>query len=202
MDDEVRHLGLSWSLQFAGSLELEVSISPIMRSSVSEAFTFFRDNRLSTIWSRIRAREVPWLIQFGVYGFCGALSTVVFVGQVILLSKYVIPAFDGMIVDGAPITQDLRAKNLLINNSIAFFVTNLFTYVVNVLLVFKRGRHHPFAEFFYFTLVNLVSFGISQVAGPWLIHQFNIPTWAAILTNAVASALINYAARKFFVFKN
>ena len=201
MDDEVRHLGLTCSLQFAGSLELEVPTSPIMRSSVSEALTFFRENRLPAIWSRIRAREVPWLIQFGVYGFCGLLSTVVFVGQVILLSKYVIPAFDGMIVDGAPITQDLRAKNLLINNTIAFFVTNLFTYVVNVLLVFKRGRHHPFAEFFYFTMVNLVSFGISQVAGPWLIHQWNIPTWAAILTNAVASALINYAARKFFVFK-
>ena len=68
-------------------------------------------------------------------------------------------------------------------------------------LVFKRGRHHPWMEFFYFTLVNFVCFAISQIAGPWLVKHFGIATNIAIFTNAVVAALINFVARKFFVFK-
>jgi len=71
-----------------------------MISSISEALLFLRHNRINIIFGRIRAREVPWIIQFGVYGFCGLMATLVYVGQVIILSKYVLPAFEGMTVDG------------------------------------------------------------------------------------------------------
>ena len=43
--------------------------------------------------------------------------------------------------------------------------------------------------------------GISQFAGPWLVHQYGLPTWVAIITNIGASILLNFAIRKFFVFK-
>ena len=105
-----------------------------------------------------------------------------------------------MIVDGAPITDSLRAKNLLINNTISFFTTNVFVYFANILLVFKRGRHHPWMEFFYFTAINGISFVLSQIAGPWLIHKFGVPTNVAIFTNMVFAAVINFIARKFFIF--
>ena len=181
------------------------AIFPHMISSLGSAirdyFDFLTKNSLKTMWTRIRRQDVPWLVQLSVYGFCGLLATVVAVGQVVLLSKYVIPAYEGMIVHGATITDDLRAKNLLINNTIAFFTTNVFVYYMNVLLVFKRGRHHPWMEFLFFTLINGGGFIISQIAGPWLIHQFGIPTNVAIFTNAVVSAFINFVARKFFVFK-
>lgn len=174
----------------------------MFRTSVSESINFLRENRLSTVLSRIRAREVPWLIQFCVYAACGVLSTLFFVAQVVLLSKYFIPAFDGMEIDGKVLTPELRARNLLINNSIAFVSTNLFTYAINVLFVFKRGRHHLVVEFFYFTGVSLASFALSQIAGPLLVSELNLPTWAAISTNTIASMLINFAARKFFVFQS
>jgi hypothetical protein len=174
----------------------------MIRTSVSESLTFLRENRLSTILSRVRAREVPWLIQFCVYAACGVLSTLFFIAQVVLLSKYFIPAFDGMKIDGEVLTPGLRAKNLLINNSIAFVSTNLFTYAINVLFVFKRGRHHVVAEFLYFTGVSLAAFALSQIAGPLLVSEVNLPTWAAIFTNTIASMMINFAARKFFVFQS
>lgn len=176
-------------------------MSSPLGTAFRDFFEFFTKNDLKTIWARIRRQDMPWMVQLSIYGFCGVLATVVSVGQVVLLSKHVIPAYEGMIVDGAPITDSLRAKNLLINNTIAFFTTNVMVYFLNVLLVFKRGRHHPWAEFFYFTLINGAGFVVSQIAGPWLIHRFGVPTNVAIFTNAVVSALINFVARKFFVFK-
>ena len=99
------------------------------------------------------------------------------------------------------ITQELRARNLFLNNSIAFVSTNLFTYFVNVRRVFKRGRHGVFTEFLFFTAVNLASFLLSQVAGPLLVREWNLPTSVAIATHAVAALLINFASRKFLIFQ-
>lgn len=173
-----------------------------MNSAISDAITFFRQNDVKTILTRIRARNVPPLIQFTVYGMCGCLATVVFLGIVIVLSKTVIPAYEGMIVDGSPMTDTLRAKNLLINNTIAFLVANVVAYITNILFVFKGGRHHPVLEFLYFTLISGIAFVISQAAGPWLVNRFGIPTNVAILTNVVTSMLLNFVCRKFFVFKS
>jgi putative flippase GtrA len=172
-----------------------------MAALVSELFAFFFKQSPSTIWRRLRERDMPWTVQLAVYGFCGVLATVIAVGQVVILSKTVLPAYEGMVVDGELMTDSLRAKNLLINNTIAFFTTNVIVYFLNVMFVFKPGRHHPWLEFFYFTLVNGLSFTLSQVAGPWLVHQFGVPTNIAIFTNTVFAALINFVARKFFVFK-
>lgn len=172
-----------------------------MSSAVAEAWQFITSNKPAVILRRIRAREVPWLIQFAVYGVCGVLATVVFVGLVLVFSSTIFPAMDGMIVDGKPITDALRAKNLLINNTLAFLIANVVAYVSNILLVFKGGRHHPVMEFLYFTAVSGVGFILSQLAGPWLIHQFGVPTYVAILTNTIASMMINFVCRKFFVFK-
>lgn len=172
-----------------------------MPSAISDSISFLRDNNIRTILSRIRQRNVPSLIQFGVYGLCGGLATAVFLGITIFLSYKVYPAMDGMIVNGAKITDEMRAHNLLLNNCIAFVVANVVGYVTNVLFVFQTGRHHPVMEFLYFTAANTLSFGISQIAGPWLVSHFGVTTKLAILTNVVASALLNFVIRKFFVFK-
>jgi putative flippase GtrA len=174
---------------------------PLMGRWIKEVLEFFFKQRPAEVWRRLRARDMPWTVQLAVYGACGVLATVVSVGQVVLLSKTVIPAYEGMVVDGEPMTDSLRARNLLVNNTIAFLTTNVFVYFINVLLVFKRGRHHPWVEFFWFTVVNSISFALSQVAGPLLVRQFGVPTNLAILTNAVFAAAINFVARKFFVFK-
>ncbi len=176
-------------------------MGPPMTSAITEAFQFVFRNDVKTIFSRIRARDVPALIQFGVYGVCGVISTVVFVGLTVFLSYRVFPAMDGMIVDGSPITDKLRAHNLLINNTISFAVANVVAYITNILFVFQTGRHHPVMEFLYFTAGSTVAFLISQFAGPWLVHQYGLPTAIAIITNIAASVLLNFAIRKLFVFK-
>lgn len=168
---------------------------------IADSLAFLRGNDVKTILSRIRQRQVPPLIQFAVYGMCGGLSTFIYLAISVALSCTLIPAMDGMIVDGAVITDALRAKNLLINNCIAFAIANVVAYVTNILFVFHTGRHHPVLEFVYFTSVSFLSFGISQIAGPWLVSHFGVSTKFALLSNVVASALLNFVFRKYFVFK-
>ena len=172
-----------------------------MTNAISEALKFVFHNDLKTILTRIRARNVPSLIQFSVYGVCGALATIAFLSLTVFLSYRVFPAMDGMIVDGKPITDAMRARNLLINNTIAFALANVVAYVTNILFVFKTGRHHPVMEFLYFTAGSTVAFLISQFAGPWLVQQYGLPTWVAIITNVATSIMLNFAIRKLFVFK-
>jgi putative flippase GtrA len=198
-----------------------------MRRQTVEAIEYFIKQSPVTIWQRLRARDMPWLVQLMIYGMCGVMATVVSVGQVVLLSKTLIPAYEGMVIDpqsgildaissflpghaglveeavkqGGVLSDTLRAKHLLVNNTIAFLTTNVFVYWMNVMLVFKRGRHHPWVEFLWFTVINGVSFGLSQIAGPWLVHRFGVTTNLAIFTNTLFAVVINFVARKFFVFK-
>lgn len=172
-----------------------------MTSAISETLSFLRENKLKVILARIRERNVPALVQFFVYGLCGGLATFIFLSIVLILSRTLIPAYEGMMLNGHLITDQERAHDLFINNCIAFGIANIVGYITNVMFVFKSGRHHPMLEFFYFTFFNLISFTISQLAGPWLIRAYGVPTNVAILSNVAASVLLNFVLRKFFVFK-
>ena len=170
-------------------------------SAVQEALDFFTKNDFATIIHRIREHNVPGLVQFAVYGVFGTLSTVIYTGVSLFLSYKVIPAIGGMIVNGAPITDSHRAKNALINNCIAFLIANVFAYTTNVLFVFKQGLHGPVVEFLLFTAGSGTSFLLSQFAGPYLIKRYGMRTQMALVTNVIASMLMNFVIRKFIVFK-
>lgn len=150
---------------------------------------------------RIREHNVPGLIQFAVYTVCGTSATIIYVATSLFLSHKVFPAMGGMIVNGEPIKDGHRAKNALINNCIAFMIANVFAYITNVMFVFKPGLHGPVMEFLLFTAGSGASFAISQLAGPYLIKRFGLPTQVALGTNVVASMLLNFVIRKFIVFK-
>lgn len=171
-------------------------------SAIQDAIDFIRNNDWPTILQLVRAHEVPGLIQFAIYSICGGLATVVYAGTSLFLSYKVIPAMGGMIVNGAPITNSHRARNALINNSIAFLIANAVAYVTNVMFVFKPGFHGPVMEFLLFTAGSGASFLISQLAGPYLIKRFGLPTQVALATNIVASMLLNFVIRKFIVFQS
>lgn len=170
-------------------------------NAIKDCIKFLSENKLGYIIQKIKERDIPVFLQLVLYGCCGVAATILSTLITITLSKSLIPAFEGMEYQGALISDTQRAQNLLKNNCIAFFITNFFVYYMNVLLVFKQGRHSPLKEFLLFTAVNTFSFALSQIAGPWLIHQFSISTGAAIGINVFFSALLNFIARKFFVFK-
>lgn len=172
-----------------------------MTNAISETLSFFKENKLKVILARIRERNVPALVQFGVYGLCGGLATFAYSSILFTLSKTLIPAYEGMTVHGHLITDKERAYYFFINSCIAFAIANVVGYVTNVMFVFKSGRHHRVLEFFYFTFFNLISFGISQIVGKQMIKGYGMPTNVTILITVLTAVMLNFVLRKFFVFK-
>ena len=152
--------------------------------------------------------EAGGLAQFIKYGVAGATATVLHIIVFFLLSWKVFPALaaDDVFVrifglDVQVITDALRARNCMINNTITFFFTNLIAYVLNILCVFKRGRHHIVVEILLFYAVSAVSLVIGTSLMGFLISCFGMQTTYAFGANIVVSVMINYAMRKFVIFK-
>ena len=98
------------------------------------------------------------------------------------------------------IPENVRTINFCIGNVIAFMVSNLTAYVLNVLFVFKAGKHSRWKELGLFYLVSAVSVGIGVAIGAVLIQTFGLSTSSSYIAKAVSTTLINYAARKFIIF--
>jgi putative flippase GtrA len=98
------------------------------------------------------------------------------------------------------IPENIRTLNFCISNLIAFMVSNLTAYVLNVLFVFKAGKHSRRRELGLFYLVSGVSVGIGVAIGAALIQAFGLSTSTSYIAKAASTMLINYAARKFIIF--
>ncbi len=147
------------------------------------------------------SRDAPLFVQFAKYGASGVISTLLLLAVVMTLSATAIPAMDWSLIDGEPITDAVRQRNLVVNNLIAFPISNLSAYLLNIWLVFTPGRHSKKVEFGFFTLVSGISFCAGLFGGPLLIKSFGIPTIAAQFSFVITSALVNFLCRKFLIFQ-
>ena len=152
--------------------------------------------------------EAGPLAQFIKYGAAGLVATVLHIILFNLLSWKVFPALsaDDLLVkllniEVSEISNTLRARNSAINNTITFIFTNLVAYLLNIVCVFKRGRHHIVVEILLFYAVSGVAFFIGTGLMVFLIGYFGMQTTHAFIANIVVSVLINYAMRKFVIFK-
>lgn len=166
-----------------------------MFTLLKTAWRFVLENDFATIWRTLISRDAHPLLQFAKYGFCGVSAMIVHQTIWAACSTWLYPALDNSI------PQETRALNSTINNGIAFCFSNVFAYLTNVAWVFTPGRHNRWKEFFYFTLAGTVGFVAGLTAGPYLIHQYGINSIAAQGSLVVASVLVNFVCRKFFVFK-
>jgi putative flippase GtrA len=146
-------------------------------------------------------------IQFLKYGIAGGCATVTDIVVFYLLSWKVFPGLtpDDKVVkllhlDVAPIDHATQETHFLINRFLTFLVSNLVAYALNVLFVFKPGRHSKLKEFGLFYLASGIAVVVGTALGWSAIHFFHLTTTAAFLCNMIASLAINYAARKFIIF--
>ncbi|MFT5107696.1 MAG: putative flippase GtrA [Verrucomicrobiales bacterium] len=169
-------------------------MSALIRS-IKDALSFMSEHGF---WKSLRMKKAPWLIQFGKYGMCGVGAVVVHNAIVIYLSlrEDWFPAVGSLIAD-----DGVRAKNQVINNLIVFPISNVFAYVTNSIWVFTGGRHSRVVEFSYFTIISLFSFVAGLLGGPLLVKLFGVPFFVSQLGFIVTSAMVNYACRKFIIFK-
>lgn len=172
-----------------------------MSSLLSSALQFLRENDFKTILRRLASRDTHPFIQFIKYGFCGVAATVMHQGIFWTLGYTVLPSIDGMIVNGQPITDELRSHNGTLNNIIAFFPVVIFVYILNMKWVFTPGRHSPLVEFLLFAGVAAIGNTAGILGGPMLIRWFGISTLMSQGSFIITSFLVNFLCRKFIIFK-
>ena len=158
-------------------------------------FAKWRQDGFRDTWKYLHTRNVPATVQFAKYGFCGVASVLVHNIVFLWLALDLFPAFEH-----SGLAPDIREKNSLIANLIAFPFGNIFAYWVNSIWVFTPGRHSKVREFLLFTFISFVSFCAGLLGGPVLISE-GVPTAFAQISLIIVSALVNFVCRKFFVFQ-
>ncbi len=146
-------------------------------------------------------------IQFLKYSFFGGFAFAADIITFFLVAWFFFPALtedDSLVklfnLDVVPVSQTVRTINFVICSAFAFMVSNLTAYILNVLFVFKAGKHGLWKELGLFYLVSGISIMIGTAVGAVLINVFGLATTFSYLAKAVSATLINYAGRKFFIF--
>lgn len=172
-----------------------------MLNLLRSAWIFYRENDTATVWRALLSREAHPLIQFGKYGLCGVAAAITHNGILTLLSIYVFPAGQGMIVDGQVLSEAVRADHLVINNAISWPFGTLVAYWLNILFVFTPGRHSKMAELLMFWTASAIGFFPGGFVAHWLAASFHLPSLVAQLGFVFTSVLVNFVCRKFIIFK-
>lgn len=161
-----------------------------------------------TIIEQFLGRKSGPAVQFIKYGLSGGVATAVHIVVFSLMAWKVFPALTsrelavqlfGLQVP--ELTDALRARNAALDNFLAFLLSNLTAYLLNILWVFQRGRHHWAVEIGLFYAVSGVSMLIGTALQTALIARMGLTTTVAFAANLVTALLINYAMRKFVIFK-
>ena len=146
-------------------------------------------------------------IQFVKYAMCGGTAMAVDMVVFFLAAWLLFPALtenDYLVrlfhMDVVAVPDYLRTINFCLANLVAFMFSNLTAYILNVLFVFKAGKHSRMKEVGLFYLVSAISVGLGVGIGAILIQGFGLSTTSSYIAKAVSTTLINYAARKFFIF--
>ena len=147
-------------------------------------------------------------IQFLKYAVCGGAAMAVDMVVFFLAAWLLFPALtenDILVrlfhLDVVVVPDYLRTINFCLANLVAFMLSNLTAYILNVLFVFTPGKHSRWKEVSLFYLVSALSVGIGVGVGAVLIQGFGLSTTFSYIAKAVSTTLINYAARKFIIFR-
>lgn len=150
---------------------------------------------------------IPIMLQFLRYGVCGGIATATD-GLVFFLAAWLIfPALSGqdqlvqiLGLTISPASEESRALNFMLANTLAFILSNFVAYVLNTLFVFqsKKERRNKEITAFYIlsTLVAFLSIGLSMVMMKFLF----LSTTLAYCIKVIFSVLVNFVARKKYVF--
>lgn len=154
------------------------------------------------------SNEAGNLVQFIKYAISGGIATLTHIVVFHLVAWkifFALQANDWFVkLANLPIQElddSTRARNSMIGNGIAFVVSNLVAYLINIYWVFVPGRHHWILEIILFYLVSGVSIVIGTALMGFLIRRFGMLTTYAFGSNLVTAIMINYAMRKFFIFR-
>ena len=154
------------------------------------------------------SRDAGPFVQFVKYAVGGGIATVTHILLFHLFAWKMFPALQEndwavelLKLPVAPEDDKLRSRNAMIDNGIAFLFSNFVAYIINIYWVFEPGRHSALVEIGLFYLVSGVSIVIGTSLMGLLIRRYGVRTTYAFGTNLVMALLINFAMRKFVIFR-
>ncbi|MDB6072806.1 MAG: GtrA family protein [Verrucomicrobiaceae bacterium] len=172
-----------------------------MFSLIASATQFVRENDFKTILQRVKSHDAHPSIQFLKYAVCGGLATATLLVIVTVLSMTVFPASKGAIINGEVLDEAVRKHNIILNNTIAFPFSGIVGYILNVMFVFKPGKHSRGKEMFLFFLVAAAGFFPGLWLVDYLVGHYHIASKWATVTFIITSFMVNFVFRKFVIFK-
>jgi putative flippase GtrA len=153
-------------------------------------------------------KEHTPLVQFIKYGIAGGIATAVHISAFYVAAGYLLPALTGddlavrlLRLPAVELSDVVRARYTVIDNFLAFVISNFVCYVINVKWVFEGGRHRRSVEIALFYAVSGTSVAVGSGIAWVLVRAVGLTTTVAFGANVAASILINYVLRKFVVFK-
>ncbi len=156
---------------------------------------------------QILANDAGNIIQFVKYAISGCIATLTHITVFHLVAWkifFALQADDWFVrLLHLPIQElddDTRSRNSMKGNGVAFLISNLVAYLINVYWVFVPGRYHWIIEISLFYLVSAAAIVIGTALMGFLIRRFGMLTTYAFGSNLFAALMINYAMRKFFIF--
>ena len=157
---------------------------------------------------KLAANKEHPVLQFIKYGVCGVIATVVDMAIFYALALFVFPALSEsdpvirMLGDIARTAVDLAQveRNFVLNSAIAFVGSNLTAYALNAWLVFHSDKGSRHKELVLFFMVSGISIAIGIFLG-WLLVRLTGEASYGYAMKVMASLLVNYVGRKFFVFR-
>ncbi len=160
-------------------------------------------------WKKFIGHDASPLEQFIKYALVGGVATATHVSIFYLCGWLVFPCLtpDDIVVRllgmTVPAMSDAtRVWNAGYCNAAGFVISNTVCYLLNRRFVFVPGRHHVVVESLLFFAVSGLSILIGTVVQSYLIAGWGLQTTLAFGANLVASLLINYAMRRFVIFKS
>lgn len=142
------------------------------------------------------------------YGVIGVLATIVNLVVAEVCAAFIWPCLgtEDLFVKylglrAVDISDAARAVLAVYCNLVGFFVANVICWLLNRKYVFTPGRHHWLVEYALF----LGGSGFAIACGSaaiWALVRFQgMQTTYSFVVNVLVSVAINFAVRKFFVFK-
>jgi len=148
------------------------------------------------------------VIQFLKYGITGAIATGVDVLVFYALSWKFLPAMKEndplarlLKLKITPVAEEVRSRRFIINTIIAFFFSNTTCYIINILWVFEPGKYAWYIEMAMFYGASGISIALGTAIGWMMIRWFHLSTTSSYIAKGICALLINFAARKFIIFK-
>jgi len=147
------------------------------------------------------------IIQFVKYAMGGCIATLIHIIVFHLVAWkvfFALQADDWFVrvfnISIQELDNATRSRNSVKGNGVAFLISNLVAYLINIYWVFVPGRHNWFVELGLFYLVSAVAIVIGTVIMGVLIRRFGMLTTYAFCSNIFTALMINYGMRKFFIF--